>query len=151
MCANQPLNMPRGLIATDMLPLLSKGKKSVKTRLLLYGQRVQLRNETFLPKGSAKADTKQSTGHVNCGGSKLLSYCSHSSQIFSITRWESRRNGDCGQAASTAAFNLHMGGRQESSKYPHDLGWAPRFVCHYLQQHDLPIPQTLPQLQAVTA
>lgn len=74
---------------------------------------MQLRNETLFPKGSSEADRKQSTGQVNCGDSKLLSYCSRSPQIFSITIWEPWRNGDCEQVASTAAFNLHMGGRQE--------------------------------------
>lgn len=110
MRANQPLNMPKGAHCYRQA-LLCKGKISARTRLLLHGQHVQLRNEIFFPKGSLEAESKQSTGQMNCGGSKLLSYCCRSPPIFSIIRWEPRRNGDCEQAASTAAFNLYMGGR----------------------------------------
>lgn len=107
---------------------------------------VQLRNETFLPTGSSKADTKQSTGQVNCGGSKLLSYYSHSPQIFSIKRWESRRNGDCEQAASTAAFNLHMVS-QAVLKVP---TWFRMGTSVYVPLFTAAWPaNTLPQLQAI--
>lgn len=78
---------------------------------------VQLRNKIFFPKGSLEADTEPGTGQMNCGGSKVLSYHHHSSQIFSIIWWgemaESRRNGDWEHAASTAASNLQVWGRQK--------------------------------------
>lgn len=82
-CKPTPEHAREGSSAMDIPPCGPK-KRNQLAQGCCYMDNVQLRNKIFFPKGSLEADSEPGTGQMNCGGSKLLSYHRHSSQIFSI-------------------------------------------------------------------